>query len=75
MGAIGSALLAKEEVVQTKRTVFRGFDVIDFVYTPRSFECSGCANMCEVVEIKMNGKVVARWGDQCGKWSNSVTVA
>jgi predicted CoA-substrate-specific enzyme activase len=75
MGAIGSALLAKEEVAQTKRTVFRGFDVIDFVYTPRSFECSGCANMCEVVEIQMNGNVAARWGDQCGKWSNSVTVA
>jgi predicted CoA-substrate-specific enzyme activase len=75
MGAIGAALLAEEAVRANKRTVFRGFDVINCTYTPSSFECSGCANTCEVIEIKMNGKVIARWGDRCSKWSNSVTIA
>jgi hypothetical protein len=23
-----------------------------------------------VIEAKLNGKVIARWGDRCGKWSN-----
>ncbi|MDF2571856.1 MAG: CoA-substrate-specific enzyme activase [Sporomusa sp.] len=75
MGAIGAALLASEYIRQNPQTAFRGFDVINFEYTPRSFECSGCGNQCEIIEILMNGQTVARWGDQCGKWSNSVTVA
>lgn len=74
MGAIGAALLAKE-AVKTKPSMFRGFEVIEFVYEPHSFACNGCPNMCEIVEMKMNGKVVARWGDRCGKWSNTVTAA
>lgn len=74
MGAIGAALLAKEEISQNKRTAFHGFDVVDFIYKTRSFECSGCANLCEVIEINANDEVIARWSDQCGKWSNSITV-
>ncbi|MDF2568744.1 MAG: putative CoA-substrate-specific enzyme activase [Sporomusa sp.] len=68
MGAIGAALLAKEAVVD-KQTVFRGFEIIDYTYSPRSFECNGCPNMCEIVEISMNSQVAARWGDRCGKWT------
>lgn len=75
MGAIGAAILAREHISQNQQTAFRGFDIIDFDYAPRSFECSGCGNQCEVVEIMMNDRIMARWGDQCGKWSNSVTIA
>jgi predicted CoA-substrate-specific enzyme activase len=75
MGAIGAALLAGEQVSQQNQTNFRGFDVVDQEYTPCSFECSGCANMCEVIDLKVNDRTVARWGDQCGKWSNSIVVA
>lgn len=75
MGAVGAGLLAQEAIATKKNTAFRGFDVVDFVCMPRSFECSGCANMCEVIELKLNGQVVARWGDHCGKWTASVTVA
>lgn len=75
MGAVGAALLAREEMMNKKVTAFRGFDIVDFVYAPRSFECGGCSNMCEVIEIRMNGEVVARWGDRCGKWSSGTTVA
>ncbi|MDD4602077.1 hypothetical protein SDC9_22905 [bioreactor metagenome] len=75
MGAVGAALLAKEEMQTKRKTAFRGFDVADFVCTPRSFECSGCSNLCEIIELKLNGTVAACWGDRCGKWSNKTTTA
>ena len=69
MGAIGAALLAQEEMAGRDASAFRGFDLVTYDYEPRSFECSGCANLCEVVEVRVNGRVAARWGDRCGKWS------
>ncbi|WP_371362748.1 hypothetical protein SRRS_38240 [Sporomusa rhizae] len=70
MGAVGAALLVREKMRDVKPTVFRGFEVADFEYQPRSFECTGCANLCEIVEMQMNKEVIGRWGDKCGKWSN-----
>ncbi|MGE5578254.1 MAG: acyl-CoA dehydratase activase [Syntrophothermus sp.] len=73
MGAIGAALLAEEEAARRNGvTNFRGFAVSDIQYEASSFECKGCPNCCEVVEIRMEGEVMARWGDRCGKWANSV---
>lgn len=72
MGAIGAALLAKETLSIEDKTAFRGFDIIDYTYSPRSFECSGCPNLCEVIELKMNEQVMSRWGDRCGKWTSSL---
>lgn len=69
MGAVGAALLAQEQMEQSKeKTKFRGFEISDTPYTASSFECKGCANRCEVVEIKQDSVVLARWGDRCGKW-------
>lgn len=70
MGAIGSALLAKEKVRKTKTTRFNGLNYSNIDYKVKGFECNDCANMCEVVEIIANGKVLARWQDKCGKYSN-----
>lgn len=75
MGAVGAALLAKEEIKDKLSTKFRGFEVAECCYTPKCFECSGCGNMCEVVEIRLAGKVIGLWGDRCGKWSNQVKLA
>lgn len=72
MGAIGAAIQAKEEVKRTSKTNFKGFDITDVDFMVRGFECSDCANMCEVIEIHCNGEVVARWGDKCGKWTEKV---
>jgi predicted CoA-substrate-specific enzyme activase len=72
MGAIGAALLAKEELKATRgHTGFSGFECINNNYSAASFECNGCTNMCEVIEIKTNGLPVAHWGDRCGKWSSA----
>jgi len=72
MGAIGAAILAKEKVKKTKHTRFRGFDSIKLDYKVRGFECNDCPNMCEVVEIIADNKVLARWQDKCGKHSNYI---
>jgi predicted CoA-substrate-specific enzyme activase len=68
MGAFGAALLVKENPPQ--KTRFRGFEISDMNIKCDSFICKGCPNQCEVIEAKMNGKIIARWGDRCGKWSN-----
>ncbi|WP_129597476.1 acyl-CoA dehydratase activase [Anaerophilus nitritogenes] len=70
MGAIGVALLAKEEVRKSGRTNFKGFEVANSSYQVKSFECDHCPNMCEVVEFFRDKNMVARWGDKCGRWSN-----
>lgn len=69
MGAIGAAILAKSCAARKGSTNFYGFDMVNFEYKTKSFECGGCPNMCEVVEIYINGDVRARWGSRCGKWN------
>lgn len=69
MGAVGAALLAQEEVETKGSTSFKGFEVAGYQIQTQSFECPHCPNQCEVVEIKQEGKVIARWGDRCGRWS------
>ncbi|ORX23831.1 2-hydroxyglutaryl-CoA dehydratase [Thermoanaerobacterium sp. PSU-2] len=71
MGAIGAAILAKEAVKKKGYTQFNGFEIADFAYKAQGFICSGCSNNCEVVEFIKDEEVVSRWGDRCGKWSNS----
>lgn len=68
MGALGAALLVKE--MAPEKTRFRGFDISDKNIECDSFRCQGCPNQCEVIQAKIEGKIVARWGDRCGKWSN-----
>jgi len=73
MGAIGSAILAKEEVFKTGgKTNFRGFNALQTEFVPTSFICNGCSNMCEVIRVKMNGQTAAMWGDRCGMWQEKV---
>ena len=69
MGAIGAAILAHEQMDATgKATTFRGFAVTELEYRTSSFECKGCSNRCEIVEIKAGRELLARWGGRCGKW-------
>ncbi len=71
MGAIGAAMLAEAEHRRSGApSKFRGFDMLDMDFTPSSFECDGCANSCEVITVTLDGKMIAAWGDRCGKWSN-----
>lgn len=72
MGAVGAALLAREKARQGLPSHFKGFNMAGIDFRSGSFECEGCPNMCEVVEIKEEGHTVACWGDRCGKWSGAL---
>jgi predicted CoA-substrate-specific enzyme activase len=64
MGAIGAALLARN----TRHTRFRGWSVAEQQLSTSSFYCPDCPNSCGVIEINDRDRVIARWGDSCGKW-------
>ncbi len=70
MGAIGAALLAREEIVmkKKKKTSFKGFNITNFDFKTTSFECDGCPNHCEIVNIFQNNELIARWGSKCPRW-------
>jgi predicted CoA-substrate-specific enzyme activase len=68
MGAIGVAMLARHNVTGLGKTKFKGFDASEFDYHASSFECKGCSNFCEIIQIYQDGTLAARWGGRCGKW-------
>jgi len=69
MGAIGAAMLAREARQHSANgTHFKGFEVGDLNYKTTSFECRFCSNHCEIVQVSVNKKVVARWGGRCDRW-------
>lgn len=69
MGALGCCYLGIE-ATRNKPTSFKGWRVADAKFRPTSFECTGCPNLCEIIQIYEDDNLVARWGDRCGKWSN-----
>jgi predicted CoA-substrate-specific enzyme activase len=68
MGAIGAALLVREEMADNRKSNFNGFGVSEIDYHTSSFECKACANLCEIAQISNNGHVLARWGGRCDRW-------
>lgn len=73
MGAIGIAYLAKEEIIKSgKLSNFRGFTITQDNFSTNSFNCDGCANECEIIQIQANKKTIAITGDRCGKWQQDI---
>jgi activator of 2-hydroxyglutaryl-CoA dehydratase len=69
MGAIGAAILAREKINKNNsKTLFKGFEISEVDYRTAGFECNGCSNHCEIIEMLMEDKMIARWGGRCGKW-------
>ncbi len=75
MGAIGAAILGKEKAKNQGFTNFKGLDLYKKNFEVKGFECSGCSNLCEVLEIVEEGTTLARYGDKCGKWSSKSPLA
>jgi predicted CoA-substrate-specific enzyme activase len=72
MGAIGAALLAREEMVtKNNGSKFTGFGISEIEYHTTSFECEGCPNLCEIAQLSLNGQALARWGGRCDRWEAS----
>ena len=69
MGAVGCALLAREQVEFTgKPTTFKGMAASEMAYSTASFECKACSNLCEIIQIKAGKQTIGRWGGRCDKW-------
>ncbi|MFW6006669.1 MAG: acyl-CoA dehydratase activase [Bacillota bacterium] len=70
MGAIGAAMLAEEAVAKkkNKKTQFRGFNLTEYDFKTESFECDGCSNKCEIINIYQDNDLLARWGGKCPRW-------
>lgn len=68
MGALGVAYLARNNYEKTGQSKFKGWDTAKLSFRAKSFECSGCPNLCEVINIYQEEKLLARWGGRCGKW-------
>ena len=76
MGAIGAAMLAREAMGRNgHRTQFKGFGVSELDYRTTSFECQHCSNHCEIVQVRVDKQVVARWGGRCERWEVTEAVA
>lgn len=65
-GAIGVALLAKEETKD--KTRFKGFDLSKIKYTIETFECKGCPNRCEIHKVKIEGGTPYFYGGRCERY-------
>lgn len=70
MGALGVAKLVRQASAAPTR--FRGFEVVQKECSTNSIECDGCGNSCEVIQLIVEGKTIACWGDRCGKWSEAL---
>ncbi len=71
MGAVGAAVLARLAMQDRAQTSFRGFALSELEYQAETFECDGCPNICEIVNLSLDGALLARWGGRCGKWDDS----
>ncbi len=71
LGAIGVAMLAKEETeTNGRRTCFRGFDLTGRKYELSSFECQRCSNRCEIHKVIFKGEKPLFYGSRCGLWDS-----
>jgi len=69
MGAIGAAILVHEEMRGDHHsTKFKGFGISQMDYKTSSFICNACPNLCEISQISVDGRVLARWGGRCDMW-------
>ena len=71
MGAIGAALLAQEEK-ENDGSGFKGFGVSELDYGVSSFECEACPYLCQIIQLSLDGQVLASWGGRCDLWQETL---
>jgi len=72
LGAIGVAMLAREEMEQNPRpTRFRGFYLVNRKYELSSFECQSCSNRCEIHKVVFEDEKPLFYGSRCGQWDSA----
>ena len=68
MGAIGIAILARKQIGCDSDSSFKGFDIKEGELLTKGFDCAGCSNACEILEIYDQEMLISRWGSRCGRW-------
>ena len=72
MGALGAAILARFSMESKIESSFRGFALSELQFEAATFTCDGCPNICEIVNLSLDGELLARWGGRCGKWEELI---
>lgn len=65
MGAIGAAILAKEELGGETR--FKGFDNTESDFSTKTYYGTGCLNKCEITKIFKNQRLIGYIGNRCNR--------
>ena len=65
MGAIGIALLAKEDFKEA--TKFKGFESINSDFTTQTYYGKKCTNQCEITRVLENQALIGYVGNRCDK--------
>ncbi len=73
MGAIGAAILVREEIENNKSN-FKGFNISEYDYETSAFECEDCPCLCQIVKLSLNGHILASWGGRCNLWQETVQI-
>ncbi len=66
LGAMGAAILAKEQKDKDKQTKFKGFDLAKRSFNIDSFECEKCSNNCKIRVVSIEGEAPLKYGSRCG---------
>ncbi len=61
MGAFGVAVLAKKSGIEKPFS----FDVVNFEFKTRGFDCPKCANHCEIICVYKDNELIDSWGNKC----------
>ncbi|MEN8374629.1 MAG: acyl-CoA dehydratase activase [Gemmatimonadota bacterium] len=73
-GAIGAAILAREEMESRgpgAGTTFRGFDLANYAYDSEVFVCKACPNLCEVKKVVIGDDPPIFYGARCDKFEEA----
>jgi len=72
-GAIGAAILAKEQMTMGKSR-FKGFrEVIDSQYNFSTFVCKGCDNNCTITRMQLPGEKPTFYGSRCDRYDSTIS--
>jgi predicted CoA-substrate-specific enzyme activase len=68
-GAIGAALIALERSRESEqKSNFKGFDLSNWDYEVRTFECKHCPNHCEIKRVLIGGNQESFYGGICDRY-------
>ncbi|HDZ41197.1 MAG TPA: CoA activase [Bacteroidetes bacterium] len=68
-GAIGAAILAREQMTEGGKTRFKGFEISNKTYSVKRFTCQACSNNCDIQSIRIEGEEKALfYGGRCEKY-------